>query len=142
MLMRKFCFNKPFLMSLITAFLLLQWSATHIHLASAHEHDDSHHQHAVTAHQHQLATHHADVIDVASETLPHSDSHKVVEIDYVCTQLHTSIGEVLAFIPSVIWNNSEQQISFKSIVPAYQNESYQNYLQTTSVRLRAPPLFS
>lgn len=144
MLMRKLCFNKPLLFSLITAFLFLQWSATHIHLAGEHEHDGGQHQHTVTAHQHQLASYHADTIDVADDTLSHIDSNKVVELEleHVCNQYHGKLSEQFAVIPSGSWDSFERQISSKSIVTPYQQDIYQSYHQYTFIRLRAPPIVS
>lgn len=140
--MRKLCFNKPLLFSLITAFLFLQWSATHIHLASEHEHDGGQHQHAVTAHQHQSASHHTDAIDVAGDTLSHSDNNKVVELEHVCTQFHGKLGEQNAVILSTAWNSFESQIASNCLVTPYQQDTYQTYHQYTSIRLRAPPVVS
>ena len=142
MLMKKLSFNKPLLFSLITAFLLLQWSATHIHLAGEHEHDSGQHQHEVTTHQHQLVSHHADVIDVASVTLSHADSHKVVELEHVCTQFHGKLGQLYTAIPSTSWAVFKQNILSKTAVTSYQQDIYQTYHQYISIRLRAPPKVS
>ncbi len=140
--MKKLNFNKPLLVSLITAFLFLQWSATHIHLASEHEHDSGQHQHQVTTHQHQLTSHHIDTIDIASDTLSHADNHKVVALEYVCAQFHGTQGELFTVIPSTSWNVLERKISSKTVVASYQQDIYQNYHQYTSIRLRAPPITS
>ena len=140
--MKKLSFNKPLLFSLITAFIFLQWSATHIHLAGEHEHDSGQHQHEVTSHQHQLVSHHADVIDVASTTLAHSDSHKVVELEHFCTQFHGKLGDIYSAIPFTSWAVFEQKILSKSAVTHYQQNVYQSYYQYTSIRLRAPPIVS
>ena len=140
--MNKLSLNKPLLFSLITAILFLQWSSTHIHLAGEHEHDSDQHQHEVTTHQHQLVSHHADVIDAASVTLSHADSHKVVELEHICTQFHGNLGQLFTAIPSNSWDVLERQISSKSVVTSYQHNVYQNYHQYTSIRLRAPPLIS
>jgi len=139
MLMNKLSFNKPLLFSLITALLFLQWSSTHIHLAGEHDHDSGQHQHKVTTHQHQLVSHHADVIDVASVTLSHADSHKVVELEHVCTQFHGKLGHLFTAIPSNSWDILERKLSSKSEVTFYQQNVYQTYHQYSSIRLRAPP---
>ena len=128
--------------SLITAFFLLQWSATHIHLAGEHKHDDAQHQHALTTHQHQSSNHHADVIDVANDTLSHSDTSKVVELDHFCTHAHGKLNELFAFIPSISWNFFKQQVSFKAVVTYHYRHSFQAYHQYTSIQLRAPPIAS
>lgn len=140
--MNKLCFNKPLLFSLITAFLFLQWSATHIHLAGEHEHNGDQHQHVVTIHQHQLANEHADTIDAATDTLSHADGKNVVEIEQVCTQFHGNLGEQFALIPSLSWNISGQYISSAKLFKPYKLDKYQTYHQYTSIRLRAPPVIS
>ena len=140
--MRKLSFNKPLLVSLITVFLFLQWSSTHIHLAGEHEHNSDQHQHQVTTHQHQLTSHHIDAIDIASDTLSHADNHKVVDLEYVCTQFHSKQGKLFTVIPSTLWNILERKISSNSVVASYRHSRYQSYHQYTSIRLRAPPLSS
>ena len=140
--MKKLSFNKALLVSLITAFLFLQWSSTHIHLAGEHEHDSSQHQHQVTTHQHQLTSHHTDAIDIASNTLSHADNHKIVDLEYICTQFHGKQGKLFTVIPSTLWNVLERKISSKNVVTSYRQGNYQNYHQYTSIRLRAPPLAS
>lgn len=128
--------------SVITAFLFLQWSATHIHLADEHAHDDIQHKHTVTAHQHQLVSHHTDAIDVAGDTLYHVDTNKVVEIEYVCAKFHGNLGELFAVIPSAARISFESQFTSNSVTTAYQQDNYQSYHQYTSIRLRAPPVVS
>lgn len=140
--MRKLCSNKSLLLSLITAFLFLQWSATHIHLAGEHAHDDGPHQHAVVAHQHQSTSHHADAIDIADDTFSHSNTSKVIELEHVCTQFHGNLGKLFAVIPFTEWNNFQNQAVSNSVVTPVQTDTYQNYHQYTSIRLRAPPVIS
>ena len=141
-LMRKHCTHKPFLVLLITAFLLLQWSATHIHLAGEHEHDGDHHPHALTAHQHQLNSHHADAIDVANDPLFHIDSNKIVELDHTCSQYHGKLGEPIALLPSCTRMPIRQRGLYERIAIAYQLDTYQSYHQYTALRLRAPPVIA
>lgn len=140
--MRKFYFNKPFLFSLITALLFLQWSATHIHLAGEHEHDAVQHQHAATVHQHQITSHHEDVIDIASDTFSHIDSSKVIELEHVCTQFHGNLDKLFVVIPVGSTKSFERQNASNRLVIDYQKESYQSFHQYSSIRLRAPPVVS
>jgi len=140
--MRQLYFNKPLLFILITAFLFLQWSAAHIHLAGEHEHDGGQHQHVVTTHQHQFVSHHADVIDVAVGTLSHTDGSKVIQLEHVCTQAYANQCELFAVPLSILKDSLERKISSKSLVALYQQDTYQTYHQYTSVRLRAPPTIS
>lgn len=137
--MRKHCTHKPFLAFLITAFLFLQWSATHIHLAGEHQHDGDAHQHAVTAHQHQYNSHHADAIDVASDPLSHVDNNKVVELDHACTQYHGKLGEQVALLPASTWVPVTRRGIHERVAIAQQLETYQAYHQYTALHLRAPP---
>jgi len=142
MLMNKLCFNKPLLLSLITAFIFLQWSATHIHLSGEHQHDGDHHQHTATAHQHQFANHHTDNLDPATDVLSHSDTNKVIELEQVCTQFHGKLAAQLAFIQPASWDIFEPHVLSSSLVSSYEFDSYQIYHQYTSIRLRAPPVIS
>lgn len=142
MLMKKLSFDKSLLFSLMAAILILQWSATHIHLAGEHEHGSGQHQHEVVSHQHHLASHHADVIDIADVTLLHADSYKIVEIEHVCTQSHSKSGQLIAVITSDCWNALERNESSKGVVASYQRNIYKAYHQYTSIQLRAPPLVS
>lgn len=140
--MKKLRFNKPFLLTLITAFILLQWSSVHIHLAAEHEHNGNQHQHAANAHQHQLLSSHADAIDVAADTFSHTDSNKVVELEQVCTQFHGKPGAQLAALPHAYQDLPKANLFSSS--PAFPDKLviYQAYHQYTSIQLRAPPVFS
>jgi len=140
--MKKLCFNKTLLLTLITAFIFLQWSATHIHLSAEHQHDGDQHQHAATAHQHTLDNHHSDNIDPVIDSLSHSDSSKVVELEQVCTQFHGKIAKHYVITPSTSWNITNQPSASTTQFKPYQAETYQSYYQYSSIRLRAPPLFS
>ena len=140
--MKKLCFNKSLLFTLITAFLFLQWSSTHIHLAGEHEHNSDKHQHAVSAHQHQLLSHHSDTIDVAADTLSHTDSSKVVELEQVCTQFHGKLGEQYAVLPHAYQNLFSTNNLSSRVTVLSKLETYQTYHQYTSIRLRAPPIIS
>lgn len=140
--MNKLCFNKALLLTLITAFIFSQWSATHIHLSSEHQHDGNQHKHAVTAHQHTLDNHHTDNIDPITNTLSHSDSSKIIELEQICTQFHGKLGDHQVITAAGSWNISTQVSCSTTLVKSYQEESYQPYYQYSSIRLRAPPLFS
>lgn len=97
-------YHKSFLAILITAFLALQWSSTHIHLAAQHDHDGAEHRHEVLSHQHQGVSHHADALDVAENVdvgLGHNDhlgSQGVVELNHDCT---TCSSQVIAKLVSL-----------------------------------------
>lgn len=126
---------------LLAAFLSLQWSSAHIHLASQHEHDGDQHQHAATAHNHQLATHHQDIIDF---TDVEHESSSVVELDKLCTIFKAKQVEpepvpvVLAQAEILLSPADSIEVTFYP----FKQLSFNHYLENTSVRLRAPPSFS
>ena len=79
--MRAFELNHALLFVLITAFLTMQWTATHIHLSQKHNHSGSHHQHKVENHNHDLTNKY--VIDIDSV---HEVNHaNAVDIDHKYT---------------------------------------------------------
>jgi hypothetical protein len=137
--------KQSFVFILITAFLSLQWSSAHIHLAAQHEHDGGQHQHAATAHNHQL-TNHRDVIDSASVThvteLVSHESHTVVELDQLCTLFHGKHIDqspvIFSTIGALFYQTYGNEYDFKSVTYF----SFNSYLETTSIRLRAPPSYS
>lgn len=146
MLMIKTRYRQSFIFILITAFLSLQWSSAHIHLADEHEHSGEQHEHSVTAHDHQLVSHHRDVIDsanmdIAADSIAH-DNHKVIELEQLCTLYHGKNLDkspiLLSSIGTFFYQVYERKHSFTSV----KTLSYNSYLETTSVRLRAPPYFS
>lgn len=94
--MRRICINKPFLAMLSAAFMILQWSSAHIHLAEQHDHGGARHQHEVISH------HHADAVDVAEDQdvshASHGDGQGIVELDYECTSCSSKILYKLASV--------------------------------------------
>ena len=81
----KFKLNYALLLVLITAFLTMQWTTTHIHLSLKHNHTGSQHQHKVETHGHQLTDQY--VIDYGVDSdVPHEVSHaNIVDIDHKYT---------------------------------------------------------
>ncbi len=71
--------NSVWLFVLLTAFLAVQWTPPHAHLASPHDHSDGRHQHSAEAHAHQPVVSHADAIDSGHFQL---DETQVVELDH------------------------------------------------------------
>ena len=145
--MIKIRYRQSFIFILITALLFsLQWSSAHIHLADEHEHSGEQHEHSVTAHNHQLASHHRDVIDsanmdITADSIAH-DNHKVIELEQLCALYHGNNLDkspvLLSSIEAFYYQAYERKHSFTSV----KNISYNSYLETTPVRLRAPPYFS
>jgi hypothetical protein len=136
--MLKLRHNKALLLFLITVFLTVQWTATHIHLAEHHDHDGNHHQHNIQAHAHQASGHHADTIDSVHAT----GDYKVVELDNDCTSHGwKKIGDQQAVSILVAY-----QLVFVPKYPSIQlselGSNKQNYITYSTIRLRAPPQFS
>lgn len=133
--MAKTSLNKAFFLFVITAFLAVQWSSAHVHLAEHHAHDGSHHQHLSTGHLHGYGSHHAGVIDVS-----HADSHdKVVELDHECTSPSWSklddqpdvLSQPKRYLRHLFYC---ERLGILSIA-----ESRASWLSYSTIRLRAPP---
>ena len=136
--MLKLRHNKALLLFLITVFLTVQWTATHIHLAEHHDHDGNHHQHNIQAHAHQASSHHADTIDSAHA----AGDYKVVELDNDCTSSGwKKIGDQLTVSISVPYQLLFVPKSSGIQLPE-QNSNKQSYITYSTIRLRAPPHFS
>jgi len=136
--MKKLYLNKFLLFSLVAAFLSLQWSSTHIHLAEQHEHDGGQHRHAATAHKHLLTNHHSDAFDIAASVdLDHSN---VVELEHTCT---ASITKLLKH--AVITNTSNFDLFDRAcfsceIQEASTDQPPHDYLEYSIQNTRGPPL--
>lgn len=121
------------LLVLVTAFLSMQWTTTHIHLAEHHDHDGVQHQHSAEAHAHQLTNHHADAID--------SNHHNnLVEIDHQCTNAKGKYkGKLSALAIAAVFQ--QKTLLLGSIeLPAILNTTL-NHLDRSTVYLRGPPQF-
>lgn len=138
-------YRQSFILLLITAFLSLQWSSSHIHLAAYHDHDGEHHQHNVTAHNHQL-TKHQDVIDSASDVhineLVSHESHTVVEIEQLCISVKVKYVDQLAVLPVLLAADYRLYKNHNDLIKFVTSASYNSYLDSSTVLSRAPPSFS
>jgi hypothetical protein len=130
--------NKILPFFLITAFLAVQMSVTHIHLAENHDHDGSHHQHNVQAHAYYASSHHADTIDSTHAI----DDTNVIEFDNdgACSGC-VKVGSKLI---ASITNADQLLFSFHSagIQLPERGSNRQKYTTYSTVRLRAPPQLS
>ncbi len=136
--MRSIDLTRLFSYLLITAFLLLQWSSSHIHLGHQHSHGDSQYEHALEVHAHQLASHHLDAIDVADNN-HQSDDSSVLELDYNCAcsvaeQLAKSSLPIFAF-----YTLDSHRLSAQRIYLPDRIDSYQGYLELQPLGQRGPP---
>ena len=135
--MISFRLNKSMLLFLVTAFLTVQWTASHIHLAEDHIHDDDHHQHNLEAHAHFLTDHQTASIDSDEK----ADDSNVVEIDHEgCLPIAKKITSSIAVIASVnLQLPSFQLVSFK--LPVFVDDK-SGYFYRSTVSPRAPPRIS
>ena len=132
--MISFRLNKTFLFFLVTAFLTVQWTATHIHLAEHHNHDDNHHQHDLEAHAHFVTDHQTDIIDSEEKT----DHFNIIELDHKSSlPIAKKITPTIAVIASVdLQFPSFQLVSFK--LPVFVDDKPGHFDRST-VSPRAPP---
>lgn len=131
---------KALLLFIVTAFLALQWSTAHIHLAEHHHHDGSHHQHASQGHLHDYGSQHFDVIDAS-----HADSHQsIVELDHECTSPGWNKSKLDDHADVLVQtdNHFEYQTHYEIVHLTVSNESGASWLSYSTVRLRAPPQFA
>jgi hypothetical protein len=132
--MISFRLNKTLLLFLVTAFLTVQWTATHIHLAEHHNHDDTHHQHNLEAHAHSLTDHHTNSID----SVENRNDFNVIELDHKSgSPISKKITPTIAVIASVnLQLPSFQSVSFK--LPLFVDDK-SGYLYRSTASPRAPP---
>lgn len=138
MIVTKLRLNHTLLFVLITAFLTMQWSAAHIHLAEHHDHDGSHHQHSFEAHAHQLAGHHTDTIDLSHQ----ASNFTFVEIDYKFNTVkgsHQKKPSAAAIILDLQWLIFYQLIRIE--LPEILNTKL-SFFYRSAVNVRAPPRLS
>ena len=136
--MLKLRHNKALLLFLITVFLTVQWTATHIHLAEHHD-GNGNHQHTIQAHAHGTLNHHKDSIDYSAHA---AGDYKVVELDNDCTSPGwKKIGDQQAVSISVVYQFVSVAKS-PGIQLSEQGSNKQNYITYSTIRLRAPPQIS
>ena len=123
---------------LITVLVMLQWSATHIHLAEQHDHAGHSHKHYSQTHTHYTPNHHTDNIEP-----PHStDNNNIVEIDNDCTSPGwKNFTDLLAISDS---NNYQRLLVTKavSVQCSELSTNKQSYITYSTTQLRAPPHIS
>ena len=133
----KFWSSNALLFVLITAFITMQWSTSHIHLAEQHSHQGSHHQHQVQAHAHHLSLteQHPAAIDFS-----HDQTHtNIIEVDHEYSfserekQKKSSTIIITSVFPSL-----QSTLSNSIKIPTRIN-SQLSYLTNSSLKIRAPP---
>ena len=71
--------NSVWLFVLLTAFLAVQWTPPHAHLALPHDHSGGRHQHSAEAHAHQPVMLHVEAIDSRHSQL---DEAQIVDLGH------------------------------------------------------------
>lgn len=130
--------NKALFIFVITAFLAVQWSSAHIHLAAHHDHDGSHHQHVPQGHLHDLGSHHADAIDIS-----HADSHEnIVELDHESTSPSWKKLDDHQDALAPPHRHFVCQLRCTEISSSEDEPLGSSWLTYSNIRLRAPPQFT
>ena len=136
--MTNFRLNHTVLFALIVAFLTMQWTTTHIHLAEHHEHDGGHHQHNIEVHAHSSIDQHSSAID----SFHQSNSLSIVELDYKFNAQKTEKREKP---PTSAIGLTFPPLPFPQLIdtelPPNTNTRL-NYLYRLTAKPRAPPAYS
>lgn len=136
--MHKFKLNQTLLLMLITAFLSMQLTTAHIHLAQHHDHDNSHHQHNIEVHTHHSIDHQAEFINSSH----HSHDTNVVELDHEFNgqKVEKSEKPSASFI-ALTFPQSSLISNISAKLPDVINTKF-SYLNRATVSPRAPPIYS
>ena len=133
----KFWSSNALLFVLITAFITMQWSTSHIHLAEQHSHQGNHHQHQIQAHAHHLSLteQHPAAIDFS-----HDQSHtNIIDVDHEYSfskrekQKKPSTIIITSIFPSL-----QSTLPNRIKIPTSINNQL-SYLTNSSLKIRAPP---
>lgn len=136
--MTKYRLKHSFLFSLVIAFLAMQWTTTHIHLAEHHDHNGKHHNHSAKVHVHKSIDDSVNEIDFST----HSDGLSTVELDY---EFNITKTEKLDKTPvSVLLRRVPYFTINRPIIIEYteDSESRLSFYYHLTPTPRAPPAFS
>ena len=130
--MTKVRLNYIQLLFLITAFLTIQWTTSHIHIAKQHNHDGLIHQHQVEAHEHHY---------IASDNLSFQVSHlNIIKFDSKYNLQNASQQQSPSSDIAVQVFTTLSSISLLKVeIPTFINTK-QGYSLYSSSNPRAPPL--
>lgn len=137
--MTKIRLNQILLLTLVTAFLTLQWSSTHIHLAQHHNHDGDHHQHQIESHSHQSIDNFVD----ANVLADHNNDFNVVKLDHeVSSQKIEKLEKPFTTVipPTSLGQLSQTEVD-NSVFSELINTKL-SYLYQSPSKSRAPPQYS
>ncbi len=132
--MTKIKLNYIQLLFLITAFLTVQWTATHVHFSEDHNHDGTTHKHQIETHTHQFIS-----INDSSYKLSHSN---IIELDSKGYKQNRKIEKPESIDIAIQTFNLQVIIPLAKLeVPPFIN-TRQGYSLYSSSNPRAPPLNS
>ena len=135
--MSNFRLNHTLLFTFIIAFLAMQWTTAHIHLADHHDHDGSHH-HNIEVHAHHSIDQHVSAIDLSHQ----SNNLSVVELDY---EFNAQKVEKLEKPSTSVIPSTFPLLSFAisniTKLPADTNTKL-SYLYRLTAKPRAPPAYT
>lgn len=134
----KNCSQTALLLLLVTAFLSVQWTTAHIHLAEHHTHEGSHHEHQIESHTNHLTNQHASTIDSNHQ----ADHENTIELDHDCCSPNNGkqTPSLIGIIASIFHSQLPPTV-VSSKIPVIVNTKL-SYLARTTVQLRAPPHIS
>lgn len=132
--------NHRWLFVFIVAFIAMQWTTAHIHLAEHHDHDGSHHQHNLEAHLDHFVDDHVDIFDL-SHQLGDANIIELVQVFGVANEKKLEKPDTSALIIYLIY----QPLLFVQSVlyepPFVANIRLVHFYHSAS-RPRAPPHLS
>lgn len=127
----KFWLSRLLLLLLVTAFITMQWTSSHVHLSEQHAHDGGHHQHQVEAHAHNL--------DSQLSALQ-ANHVNVVELSQECNSPNK--GKQKCLSTSLVLDTLIQPYLLISIKTPATTNSNLSYFDLSTVNPRAPPQIS
>lgn len=132
--MKKTKLNYVQLLFLITAFLTIQWTSTHVHFSENHNHDGNIHKHQIETHTHQYLS-----LNDSSIQLSHIN---IIELDTKDYKQNRKIEETASLDIAIQTFNLEVVIPLVNLeVPPFINKE-QGYSLYSSSNPRAPPVNS
>ena len=138
--------NHWLLLFFVTAFLTMQWTTTHIHLATHHQHNGNHHQHTFETHTHQLASfsapkanHNADTIDVSPHFSHQIDHANTIDLNVDYTLQKKAPQKTLSDVIPSLTTSLRPSLRYISTHHTLPPLAQHNYLAHSTDHARAPP---
>ncbi len=130
--------SKLLILTLITVFLSMQWSSSHIHLAEQHTHQQNPHLHKLEAHAHHLSLteQHSDSIDDSRQ----NDHSNVIDINQeICSHKKSQKKISDIFLLARVFQLPLWPFPTSLEISSIENVKLSRH-EHTSVRPRAPPI--